>query len=247
MNFRNINRTDLVVAGGCILTAIVFLINTRLASVIPLYISSLIVIGIFTYWAIRVDVIGILRRSLVIGGIGGFFYTFVDKLFVELRTVTYIAYVKRGAGIEDGIMDIPIFSTPASVVLVWICCITVVMYLYQRLSSAFEKFYIPALLTGVIVFLGTAVLGNLGHRIWVWSFGATSSPGIGSIPIFVPVALSITFLLSPYIIGGQRISRRIRISDNLIVSGLRCAVILSITIYLTFMIFTGYGRVAIGG
>ena len=237
MNFKYMNRADLIVAGGCALTLIVFLINTRLASVIPLYINGLIVLGVFVYWAIRKDTAGMLRRGLIIGGIAGFFYTFVDKFFVELRAVTYIAYIKRSADLADGIKDISIFSTPVSVVLIWICCITIAMYLYQRLRSVFSKFYIPALLTGASAFLAAIVLSNLGDRIWVWSFATTSAPGIGSTPLFVPVAVSVTFLLSPYIIGGQRISRRIGISDNPIAAGLRCAVIMSAMIYFAFRVF----------
>ena len=129
MNLKYTNRTDLVVVGACALTLAVFLLNARLASVIPLYLNCLIVLGIFTYWAFRKDAAGMLKLGLYIGAIGGFFYTFVDKLFVELGTITYIAYIKRGAGIEDGVKDIPIFATPLSVVLLWACCITVVMYL----------------------------------------------------------------------------------------------------------------------
>lgn len=239
MNLKYANRTDLIVVGACALTLMVFLINAWLASAIPLYINSLIVLGVFVYWAIRGDAAGMLRRGLIVGAIGGSFYTFVDKFFVELRVVTYIAYIKRGGDLGDGIKDIPIFATPASVVLIWICCITVVIYLYQRLRSIFGNFYIPALLTGVSAFLATIVLGNLGDRTWVWNFGITSSPGIGSTPLFVPVALFVTFLLSPYIIGGQRIFRHIGISDNPIAAGLRCAVILSAMVYLSFRIFIG--------
>lgn len=242
MNLRYANRTDLIVAGACVLTLAVFLINTRLASVIPLYINSLIVLGAFTYWVIRKDAAGMLRRGLIVGSICGIFYTYVDKLFVELRTITYIAYIKRGAGLEDGIKDISIFATPISVVLIWICCLTVVIYLYQRLRSVFSKFYIPALLTAVSAFCASVVLSNLGHRIWIWNFGATASPGIGTTPLFVPVGVSVTFLLSPYILGGQRISRRFRLSDNPIAAGIRCAVIMSMLIYLSFRIFTQYWR-----
>ena len=179
---------------------------------------------------------------LIIGGICGIFYTYVDKLFVELRTITYIAYIKRGAGLEDGIKDIPIFATPLSVVLTWICCLTIVIYLYQRLRSVFGKFYIPALLTAISAFCASVVLSNLGHRIWIWNFGATASPGIGTTPLFVPVGVSVTFLLSPYILGGQRIARRFRLSDNPIAAGIRCAVIMSMLIYLSFRIFTQYWR-----
>jgi len=238
MNFRRINRTDLIVIGAVALILTAFLVNTKLNSIIPLYFSDLIVLGVFTYWAIRKDATGMLLRGLIIGGIGGFFYTFVDKLFVELRTITYIG---------GTIKDIEVFATPLSVVLLWIGCIAIAMYIYQRLRSFFGRFYIPALLISISAFLAVTVLSNLGDRLWVWSFGATASPGIGSTPLFVPVAFFFTFLLSPYIMGGQRISRRLKISDNPITAGLRCAVILSIMVYLCFIIFTGYGRIGFGG
>ncbi len=254
MNLRYVNRTDLIVAGACVLTLIVFLINTMLDSVILLYINDLAILSVFVYWAIRRDAAGMLRRSLIIGGIGGFFYTFVDKLFVELTTITYITYIKRGTGMGDGIRDIsiPTFATPVSIVLLWICCISIVIYFYQRLRSVFGRFYIPALLAGVSAALASIILSNLGDGLWVWNFVNPASPvwaslslGIGSTPLFVPAALFVTFLLSPYIIGGQRISRRFRISENLLVAGLRCGVILPAMIYISFRIFTGYGVVGL--
>ena len=248
MNLRYIDRTDLIVAGTCALTLTVFLINTMLDSVILLYLNDLIILGVFAYWAIRRDAAGMLRRSLIIGGIGGFFYTFVDKLFVELRAITYITYVKRGTGIGDGIGDIsiPTFATPVSIVLLWICCIAIVIYLYQRLRSVFGSFYVPALLAGGSAALGAIILGNLGDGMWIWNFvnpvyptWSSFSLGIGLTPLFVPVALFFTFLMSPYIIGGQRISRRFRISANPVVAGLRCGVMLPAMIYISFRIFTG--------
>ncbi|MFC1712920.1 hypothetical protein ACFL6S_04580 [Candidatus Poribacteria bacterium] len=248
MNLRYINRTDLIVAGACVLTLIVFLINTMLDSAILLYINNLIILGVFVYWVIRKDATGMLRRSLVIGGMGGFFYTFVDKLFVELRAITYITYIKRGTVIGGGIKDIsiPTFATPVSIVLLWIFCIAIVIYFYQRLRSVFGSFYIPALLAGISAALGSIVLSNLADGLWVWNFVNPASPvwssfslGIGSTPLFVPLALFLTFLASPYIIGGQRLSRRLRISENPVVAGLRCGVILPAMVYISFRILTG--------
>ena len=240
MSFRYVNRADLIVIGACALTLIIFSINAKLDSVIPLYLNGIIVLGTFAYWALRRDAAGMLRRSSIIGGIGGFFYTFIDREFVASMTITYNAYVRKGTYINDGIRDIEVLATPASVVLTWMYCIAIAIYLYQRLRSLFSRFYIPSVLTGASAFLSGIVLNYLGDRagLWVWNFGVPPSPGIGSVPLFVPVALFFTFFLSPYIIGGQRISARIRLSDNPIASGLRCAIILAMTVLLSFRMFT---------
>lgn len=246
MNLKYANQTDFVIAGACVLTLAIFAINANFGSAILLYLNGIIVLSAFVYWAIRKDTAGTLKRGLIVGGIGGFFYTFVDKLFVELGAITYITYIKRGTGIEGGVQDIPIFGTPLSVVLLWIFCITIGIYLYQRLRSIFGKFYIPTLLTSASAFLATIILNNLGDRLWVWNFGLVDTRGFGSTPLFVPAAITFTFLLSPYIMGGQRITRRLRISDNPITAGLRCAVILSAAIYISYIIFSGYGRIGFG-
>jgi hypothetical protein len=229
--FRYVNRTDLIVIGACALSLIVFSINTKLDSVIPLYLNSFIVLAVFIYWAIRKDATGVLKRSLVIGGIGGFFYTFVDSIFVN-------SWIYRYLRLED----IDIFAAPVSIVLVWICCIAIAIYLYQRLRSVFSRFYIPSALTGASAFLSGIAFHYLGKhaRLWEWNdVWVSSSPSVGSTPVFVPVALFATFFLSPYIVGGQRISTRIRLSDNPIAGGLRCAIMLAMTMYVSFRIFTG--------
>ena len=246
MNLRYVNRTDLIVTGASALILTAFLINTRLDSAIPLYISSLIVLGIFTYWAIRKDTVGMLRRSLIIAGIGELFYTWVDTIFFEQGIITY------------SIGDVEILSTPLSIALVGVCCIAIAIYFYQRLRSIFGRAYIPAILTGVSAFLAGVALNHLGAELWRWSSVwldyrepgsaplVTTMPCIGSVPLFVPIALFITFSLSPYIIGGQRFSRRIGISNNVIAAGLRCAVLLPMMIYLSFMIFSRLGGMGLG-
>ena len=230
MDSRYLNRTDFIVIGVCALSLIIFTINTKLDSIVPLYINGLIVLGALTYWVLRRDAVGILKRSLIIGGISGFFYTFVDSLFVEGGIIIYLRSE-----------DIEISTTPLSVVLIWICYVAILVYLYQRLRSVFRRFYIPSVLTGASAFLSGIILNYFADhaRLWVWNIGVPSSLTIGSTPLFVPVALFLTFFLSPYIIGGQRISARIKLPDNPIVGGLRCAIILSMMLYLSFRVFTG--------
>jgi len=121
------------------------------------------------------------------------------------------------------------------------CFIIITMYFYQRLRSVFGRAYIPAILTGLCASIACVILNYLGDlaRLWVWNVGFPKvSPVIGSTPIFVPIAFLITFLFSPYIQGGQRITRRIAISNNPIASGLRCSIILVVTIFMLFRAFT---------
>ena len=228
MDFRNVNHTDRVVIGACVLSLISFGIDAKLDSIIPLYLNGLIVLSALIYWSVRRDATGMLKRSVIIGSIAGICYTFMDKLFVETRIITYLR------------SDVNIFKTPASVVLIWMCCITIAIYFYQRLRSVFSRFYMPSILTGAGAFISGTILNELGGhaRLWVWNIGVPSSFAIGSTPVFVPVALFATFFLSPYIIGGQRITRRIGLQQNSIAAGLRCAIILAMMIFLSFRIFT---------
>jgi preprotein translocase subunit Sec61beta len=222
MDLRYINRTDLVVIGACVLTLILFSINTMLDSIIPVYANAIIILGVFTYWSMGIDVTHMLRRSLIIGCIAGLSYTFIDNLFVEAGIIVYLRSE-----------DVNIFLTPLSVVLTWSYSIAIIMYLYQRFHSFFSRFYIPVLLTGVNAFISSIILNELGDRarLWVWNIGTPSSPAVGSTPLFLPVALFVTFLFSPYIIGGQRITEHIAIQKNSVAAGLRCAIILSIMIF----------------
>lgn len=62
-------------------------------------------------------------------------------------------------------------------------------------------------------------------------------PSIGPTPISVLVALFLTFFLSPYILGGQRITTRVKLSDNPIAGGLRCAILLGMIMFFSFHLF----------
>ncbi|MDQ1329309.1 MAG: hypothetical protein QG641_2598, partial [Candidatus Poribacteria bacterium] len=150
MNVKYINHTDIIVTGVSLLSLIIMAINTLFHSVIPLYISDAVTIGVFIYWSIRKDPTKILVRCLIIGGIVGVLYTFLDSLFAEVEITTYLRN------------DIKILSTPVSVVLFWTFFITTMMYLYHRLRSVFERFYLQSLITGTTAFLFSLMLLYLG-------------------------------------------------------------------------------------
>ena len=113
----------------------IFSINTKLDSVIPLYFNALVVLGIFVYWVFRHDATVMLRRSLIIGGIGGFFYTFVDQGLVNMWAITYLRE------------DIKIFATPLSVVLTLVYCIAIAISVEHAVPCQFleqQPVVIPA-------------------------------------------------------------------------------------------------------
>ena len=227
MNLAYMNRTDIIVFLACLLSLFVSLFNMSLDSVALTYIDCIVVLVVFTYWALRKDPTEKLKSSLTIGSIGGVLYIFVDKYFVMLRIITYLR------------PDVKLLLTPVSVVLIWICYITVMMYLYHRFRSIIGIFPIPAILTAAAAF-GSAILLSYfagEARLWVWNTGVPAMPSISSTPLFVPVAFAATFLLSPYIVGGQRFSARVGLSKHPVAAGLRCAIVMSLFVYVSFRIF----------
>jgi len=217
-------------------------INTLFHSVIPLYISDILTLGALIYWGIRKDSTRILIRCLIMGGIVGVCYTFLDTLFSEVEITTYLRH------------DVKLISTPISVVLFWAFFVTTMMYLYHRLRSVFSKFYFPSLITGTTAFLFSLIMLYLGsNNQWNWNVlnhlhGSKSLPSIGPIPLYVPLAFFFTFFAMPYIVGipstsmikddDNSIVRYFKVSDNPLSGGIRCIIVLSICLYGLYQLFT---------
>lgn len=238
MDFRYINRTDAVVFAVSVFNLVLMSINTALESLILFYIGNIIAVVCMIYWGITKDATRFLARSLIIGGIVGVVYTVLDNLLAE---VNYITYLRSE--------DIKLLSTPISVVLFWIFLITTMIYLYHRLRSNFSMFIIPSIITGSTAFIFGLVLFILGDisRQWVWNIGNPPMLSIGPIPLYVPLALFVTFFLSPYIVGipgapvsdeGGFFMRYFRVSNNPLSGGIRCTIILSLSIYGLLQLFS---------
>ncbi|HGE69676.1 TPA: hypothetical protein ENX78_02500 [Candidatus Poribacteria bacterium] len=238
MDIRYINRTDVVVSAVSVLNLIFMSINTALESLILFYLGNIIAIACLIYWGILKDATKYLARSLLIGGIVGVIYTVLDNLLAE---VNYINYLR--------IEDIKLLSTPISVVLFWIFLITTMIYLYHRLRSTFSRFIFPSIITGSTAFLFSLVLFILGDisRQWVWSIGEPPMLSIGPIPLYVPLALFVTFFLSPYIVGipgapvadeDSFFAKYFKVSNNPLSGGIRCTIILSLSIYGLLQLFS---------
>lgn len=228
---KYLNKTDFVVIGASLLSLIVFLVNTALDSIIPVYLNAVIILAAFLYWSLKKDSVGILQKSLIIGSLGGVLYTFLDNIFVNARIIMYLR--------SEDIKVYGEYGTPISIILTWMYSITIALYLYQRLRFSFGKFYIPSIITGASAFIFGILFDYLGSnaRLWVWVWNintmASKPTDIGTTPLFFPVALFSTFFLSPWILGGQSItSFRLGFSDNPFVAGIRCAVILASTMFL---------------
>lgn len=243
MDLRYINRTDIIVFAVSILNLIIMAINTALDSVIPFYLGSIIALAILIYWGISNDVTKFLIRSLIMGGIVSILYTFLDNLLTEVSIINYLRSE-----------DIKLLSTPISVVLFWIFLITTMLYLYHRLRSNFSRFIVPSLITGSTAFLYSLVLFYLGDisRQWVWNVRNPQTGGdlvsIGPIPLYVPLALFITFFSSPYIVGvpgapkpdkeSGFFANYFKVSSNPLSGGIRCTIVLSLSLYGLLQLFS---------
>ena len=148
-------------------------------------------------------------------------------------------------------------SAPLSLVFTWMILLTIPIYLYQRLNAILGKTYISAGVTGIAVLVSSAILGMLGSArfLWEWNEDVTlaeleklvgpaglwtwnenlvaKSPLIGTLPIFVPIALFLAFLLSPHYFTKRQPA---------IVSGMRCGIFVGAMLFLCFVFFLLFWR-----
>jgi len=226
--FEKLNQTDKVVIVVLGLTFLIFLINAKLALTALLYLNALCGLSLFLYAIWRLNDPGkILRRSLIIGAIASGTYLIIDRLFssVAIESMKLITYLGSDTGFFTRFN-----IAPPGIVLNWVCLITIALYFYQRLRSFFSGIYIPMILTSISVFLASVILSALGNLAGRWNWNqhpevVGSIPFIFSTPLFIPIAIALTFLLSPYLV------------TNLIAGGIRCAIVLGVMQFICFMMF----------
>ena len=212
-----ITQTDKAVIIASITTFLTFLINVKLGSIWLLYLNVLVVVGVFGYVSRPWNQLSDLSRSAIFGAIAAITYIPLDWLLS--RRVTLLFYLTR---------DIRIAAVPLSLLLTWMIVITIIIYVYYRLNDLWERPYIPAVIVGIIAFVGSTIFDQLGSaRLWNWNaIHLSYSPYIGSVPISVPIALALTFLLSPYYLRSY-----------LVVGGIRCGLFIGVMQFLCFMLF----------
>ena len=228
-NTDKIDNTDKTVAAAAGVTLVCFLMNTKVASVVIVYLNVLVVFGLLGYSIWRFDSLRTLRRSLITGAIAGVAYLPMDMLLSNSKLMGIITYLRH----EDYLL---LGVTPLSIVFSWMYLITIALYLYQRLRSLFQRAYIPMLLISLAAFCGSIILGILGNdNLWLWGAKINFPPPppyINTMPLFVPIALALAFLFSPYFIPK---TPSMRYSE--IAGGIRCGIVLGIIQFLCFLLF----------
>ena len=214
-----ITQTDKVVILASITTFLTFLLNAKLGSIWLLYLNVLVVVGVFGYASRPWDTLSHLSRSAIFGVIASITYIPLDWLFSQ--NVKLLSYLSAG--------DIRIAAVPLSLLLTWMVVITIIIYTYHRLNDIWERPYIPAVVVGSIAFVGSTIFDQFGSaRLWNWNaVRFPDFPYIGSVPVSVPIALALTFLLSPYYLRRHHI----------VVGGIRCGLFIGIMQLLCFMLF----------
>lgn len=213
-----ITLTDKAVFVACATICLTFLINSKLGSIWILYLNVLMTAGVWGYAIRQWDEFSHLSRSAIFGAIASITYLPMDWAFS--RQIGLISYLRP---------DIPwMRAVPLSLLLTRMIAITIIIYLYQRLHSARGRL-ISAAITGVMAFIGSTVLDQLGSaRLWNWNAVRLAHfLYIGSVPAFVPIALFLAFLLSPYYFYRSHI----------IVSGIRCGIFMGAIQFLCFVLF----------
>ncbi len=217
-----ITQTDKAVIFACATTFLTFLINAKRGSIWLLYLNVLIITGVFGFTLRRWDEFSHLSRSVITSAIALIVYLPLDwYISQKVHLIFYLS-----------LNDVRVPAVPLSLLLTWVVALTVTIYSYQRLSSIWKYPYISAVITGAAVFISSVVLDRLGSaRLWNWNASYLENfPYIGTIPAFVPIALSLTILLSPYYFRGQ----------NLIVAGLRCGICMGAMQFFGFLLFFYY-------
>ena len=213
-----ITQTNKVVLIASITTFLTFLLNAKLGSVWLLYLNFLVVLGVFGYASRPWDPLSHLTRSAIVGVIASITYIPLDWLFS--RRVALLSYLSAG--------DIRIAAVPLSLLLTWMIVITIIIYIYYRLNAIWERPYIPAVIVGSIVFVGSTIFDQFGSaRLWNWNaVRFPDFPYIGSVPVCVPIGLALTFLLSPYYLRS-----------HIVVGAIRCGLFIGIMQFLCFLSF----------
>lgn len=235
-----INKTDFLTFITFVFFSTMFLVNILFSSDILLYVVTIAVYAVLIYTSVRHDPSEKLRQSVIVGSIGGFFYSFVNRLFVESQMISYL----KGNSLN-------IYGTPLSILLSLMYLVVVLLYLYQRLRAIFSRKYVASLLTGAISLVISFVFNYVGDksRLWSWNALVPDIPLVLNTPLFVPLSFFLTFFLSPYILGIGSISGRvegdsfwlryIKAANNPIIGGVRCSIILSASLLFMFYVFVG--------
>ncbi|MDE0399985.1 MAG: hypothetical protein OXL96_19495 [Candidatus Poribacteria bacterium] len=236
-------KTDKSVFAVTGTTLLTFLIASRIGTIWILYPNVLIAVSLFFYCNRQTDEdVSHLSSSAIFGLATVLMYAPIDWFFSwKMHLILY-----RRPDFWGNTM------TPIAIILNWVVFATLAAYCYQRFASIFQTRFasepensrsrligtamLAAGVTGIGVAFGSIVIYTLsGVHLWEWNaLQMDRIPQIASVPVFVPIAFLITFLLCPYFFG---IANSFLREQHAGVAGIRCGIFMGALQFLSFLLF----------
>lgn len=227
-----VSKTDIAVITIYGMMLLAFWLYSRSASLWIIHINFVIAAVLFGYgiWKER-ETSRHLEQSIIFGIVASLTYIPLD--WGLSKGVQFIIYFRSDLAIMP--------AAPLCVVFSWMIAITSIIYLYFRLNSISAHSFISAGIAGIVAFVGVLVLDQFASARFLWHWNATplagkytvDFPQIGSTPVFVPVSLLLTFVLSPYYFYKRQ---------HTIVAGIRCGVFMGTILFCGFVLFLALYR-----
>ena len=236
-------KTDKSVFAVTGTTLLTFLIASRIGTIWILYPNVLIAVSLFVYCTRQTDEdVSLLSSSSIFGLATVLIYAPMDWLFFSKA---HLIFYLRSDFFANA-------TTPIAIILNWVVFVILAAYFYQRLVAIFQTRFasdpenptgsligtsmLAAGVTGLGAAAGSIVIYALGGlHLWEWNaIPVDRIPQIASVPVFVPIAFLITFLLCPYFFGVANSFLR---EQHAGVAGIRCGIFMGALQFLSFLLF----------
>lgn len=236
-------KTDKSVFAVTGTTLLTFLIASRIGTIWILYPNVLIAVSLFVYCVRQTDEdVSRLSSSSIFGLTTVLMYAPIDWFFSQKM---HLIFYLRPDFLENT-------TTPIAIILNWMVFATIAAYCYQRLAaicqtrlasdpenpknSLIGTAMLAAGVTGISTAVGSVVIYALGaSHLWLWNATPMDRiPQIASVPVFVPLAFLLTFLLCPYLFGVANSFLR---EQHAGVAGIRCGIFIGALQFLGFLLF----------
>ena len=227
-----VSKTDKAVITTCGVMLLAFWLYSRFASLWIIYINFLIAAVLFGYgiWNER-DTSRHLEKSVIFGVVASLTYIPLD--WGLSRGIQFIIYVR------SDLVVMP--AAPLCVVFTWTIGIATVIYFYHRLNAVLGHLFLSAGAAGIVAFVGAIILDQFATAQFLWHWNPTplagkytvDFPQIGSTPVFVPISLLLTFVLSPYYYYKRQ---------HTIVAGIRCGAFMGTMLFCGFVVSLAFYR-----